>query len=197
MPALTRVRVGRRCALHRRRLPAAGLALLFLPQPAPGQEHGADPIVLDGYFQAVAEFFDVPRAEIDILHDWNLPPDEIPVALFVAERAGVSAEAAVAIWREGVDWSGILERYGIGVESLHLPLPQGTAAGALARVYSELERTPVKDWEEVELTADEVVAFVNLRLIAGVSGGEFEEALLLSAGDMSFVEIYAILLGLG
>lgn len=179
-----------------------GLILVVLPCQTRAQQRESSPIE-EGYFRAVAEYFEVPPAEIEILRDWQLPPDEIPVVFFVSERAGVSTEALVAMrrspaWSSTGGWSGVLGRYRIGVETLHVPLPQGAAAGMLQRVYDELGATPVRDWSGLELTSEEIVAFVNLHLLASVSAAEPEEILRLAgSGADGFVHVYGVLISRG
>ena len=63
------------------------MALASLAQGAAAQDR-PDPEA--AYLRAVAEFFRVPASEMEIMRDWRLPADEIPVVLFLANRAGVS-----------------------------------------------------------------------------------------------------------
>lgn len=144
----------------------------------------------DGYFRAVAGHFGVPRAEVDILRDWGLPAQEVPVVLFVAERAGVSPEALIAVWREGSSLEEILARYEVGVTALHFPLPEDAAAGVLERVYEALRATPVAEWDEVKLTANEAVAFVNLRMLIDIAGAGPVDILRLADEHEDFVDVY-------
>ena len=81
-----------------RRTAVVWVALALAVAGAEAQEPEAAQEV---YFRAVGEFFDVPSFELEILRDWSLPPDEIPVILFIAQRAGVLPEALVALRRGG------------------------------------------------------------------------------------------------
>ena len=128
------------------------------------------PQAVGAYFRAVGEYFGVTASEIDILGDWELPPEEIPVVLFVATRVGVSPEALVGLRRSGDGWGEIVKRYGLGADVLYLPIPQGASAGRLQGLYDHLSSTPVNGWGEVALDADAVVTLVNVRLLVHVSG---------------------------
>ncbi len=143
------------------------------------------------YFRAVASFFQVPRAEIAILSNWELPPDEIPVVLFMARRAGVSAEALVALRKSGRSWTDLAERYRIEARALHVPLPDRASAGTLAQVYERFRETPVAEWSTIRLGGADIVALVNVRVLAQSLGMRPEEIMQRTGSTATFVELYA------
>jgi hypothetical protein len=83
------------------------------------------------YLRAVARYFQLPEGEVSILAHWDLPADEIPVVLFVAQRAGVSAEALVALRESGRSWNQLAATYNIGANALHVPIRDPSMAGVL------------------------------------------------------------------
>lgn len=131
--------------------------------PLTAQENPQD---REAFFRAVGDFFQVSRAEMDILADWDLPAGEIPVALFVAQRAGVSPEALVALRRSGRSWSRLAAQYHLDASHFHVPLPEGTDAGPLARAYGEYRSRPPSEWSGVPLEDDEIITLVNLRVVS-------------------------------
>jgi hypothetical protein len=148
----------------------------------------------EAYFRAVAGFFGVPASEVAILGEWPLPPDEIPVALFIARRAGVSPEAVVALRRGGRSWVDLCARYHVDAAQLYVPLPDGASAGQLQTVYEHYRTVPVARWREVSLRDRDVVALVNLRLLAETLRMA-PEAILRSAGDGgSWADVYSQLI---
>ena len=124
-----------------RRTAVVWLALALVAAGAEAQEPDA---AQEAYFRAVAEFFDVPSFELEILRDWSLPPDEIPVILFIADRAGVVPEALVALRRSGESWARLAERYGVGAPELHVPVPDQAATGPLTSVYQSFRDLPAR-----------------------------------------------------
>lgn len=155
------------------------------------QEQGAD--ARDAYFRAVSEFFAMPASEVSILGDWHLPPEEIPVVLFVAHQVGVSPEALVALRRSGKGWSELTVRYHIGAAQFYVPLPDGAPAGMLQGVYDRYRAVPTPSWSEVTLNDADIVALVNLRLLAQTLHME-PERVLARARPGSWVQVYAQLL---
>ncbi len=150
-------------------------------QPEPG---------VDAYFRAVAEYFRLPESEVEILHDWRLLAEEIPVALFVASRAGVSPEALVALRRRGASWSDLAARYRVGADVFYVPLRAGAPAGPLEALYARFRETSPTQWSALPLSDEEIVALVNVRVIAQSTGRDPSEVLRRAADARSYVDVY-------
>lgn len=146
------------------------------------------------YLRAVAEFFGMPGTEVEILRDADIAADEIPVVLFVARRAGVSAEALVALRRSGSSWAELSSRYGVGPNALHIPLPDQASAGRLQSAYDRYRQTPTAEWGGLTLLDDDIVALVNVRLLSQTLGLSPAEVLDRAGTSASFVEIYGRLI---
>lgn len=143
------------------------------------------------YFRAVASYFQVPESEVGILaHGGDIPADEIPVVLFVARRGGVSAEAVAALRESGRSWTELAQRFGVGANALHVPLRDPSAAGTLSAAYQRFAATPMPQWSSLRLESDEIVALVNVRVLAQALGVE-PDAVARRTGAMSFVDLYA------
>jgi len=143
------------------------------------------------YFRAVAGFFSLPESEIAILSDWETPADEIPVVLFMARRAGVSPEALVALRSSGQSWTRLAGQYGVSAATLHVPIRDDASAGALSAVYVAFRGTPVSEWPGIPLSDSDIVALVNVRVLAQ-SLGLSPDAVLRDTGSApSFVQLFA------
>lgn len=146
------------------------------------------------YFRAVARYFQLPESEVEILANWDLPADEIPVLLFVARRAGVSAEALVALRESGRSWTELSDRYQIGARALHVPLHDVSSAGRLSGVYETFGNTPVDRWGDIRLSSDDIVALVNVRVLSQSLGMTPDDIARRTANSRSFVELYSQLI---
>ena len=167
------------------------LALALAAPPVGAQDTGAR----EAYFRAVAGYFDLPPAEIAILGDWQIPPDDIPVVLFIAARAGVSPEALVALRSSGASWTDLTRRYQINASQLHVPFSRPPSSGTLAAAYEQFVDRPVGQWGQISLTDDEIVALVNVRVLSTVLGTRPESVLERRATAGSFMELYARMIG--
>ena len=146
------------------------------------------------YLRAVARYFQMPESEVAILAHWDLSTDEIPVALFVARRAGVSAEALVALRESGRTWSSLAASYNVGATTMHVQLRDQSSAGVLSRAYESYRVTPVAEWSNIRLDDTEIVALINVRVLAESLRLAPDDVARHTGGSVSFVELYAQLL---
>lgn len=158
---------------------------------APAAAQGADGDGVAAYYRAVGEHFRVPANEIMILSEWRLPAEEIPVVLFVASRGGISPEAVVAHRRAGRGWGDVARRYRLDATSFHVPLDG--PAGSLAGAYEAYRSRPQPQWSGIELADSDIVALVNLRVLAEVLGTRPEAVLQARDGAGSWVGAYRTL----
>ena len=173
------------------RVAMAVTVLWGVAAPATAQE---GPAARQAYFRAVADFFQIPREESDILGEWDIPAGELPVALFVAGRAGVSPEALVALRRSGWSWPDLARRYHLDASHFHVPLSEGADAGVLAEAYQAYRSLQPRQWRTMALDDREVVTLVNLRLISQTLRMPAEEVLARVRTGVSWPGLYAELL---
>jgi hypothetical protein len=162
---------------------------------APAVEAQQQSALEQAYFRAVARYFQLPESELVILRNWDVPADEIPVLLFVARRAGVSSEALVALRESGRSWTDLSARYQIGARALHVPIHDTAATGRLGPLYATFSETPVDRWGTIPLSSEDIVALVNVRVLSQSLGLPPDDIMRLTADTLSFVELYARLIG--
>lgn len=148
----------------------------------------------EAYLRAVARYFQMPDGEVSILAHWGLAVDEIPVALFVARRAGISPEALVALRETGRTWTALVRSYNIGANSLHVPLRDPAAAGSLTPAYERFRDTPVPQWAAVQLSDGDIIALVNVRVLSQSLGVAPDDIARRTGTTATFVELYGRML---
>ena len=177
--------------------PLVGLTLTAVIACLAPQETLAqgDPGVRESYFRALGEHFEVPYQEVKIIGDWDLAPDEVPVVLFLARRAGVSSDALIGLRRTGRSWREVSTRFGLSPRTFHLNLPEGAPLGPLARVFQEFRSRPTDQWGQIELQDSELVALVNIRVLSEAVGVPPLRVLEAWSEAGSFMAAYPILRG--
>lgn len=153
--------------------PIPGISLLFCSLltavaaafgVAAGQE--LEPGARQAYYRAVADHFEVPIDEVEVLGEWGLDPDEVPVILFVSSRAGVSSDALVGMRKSGRSWNAVAHRFGLGSRSFHIVLPEDASLGLLSGAYEKFKSKPAREWDTIELEDLEIVSLVNLKVLS-------------------------------
>jgi hypothetical protein len=155
------------------RPPISGIRVFFVPLfvasallPSWLLAQELDPAAKAAYLHAVADHFQVPVEEVNLLGEWNLQTDEIPVVLFLADRAGVSSDALAVLHGNGEAWRNVAGRYGLGAGAFYVPLPEDGPFGILNRAYTEFRTRSQGEWNSVQLTDSEITALVNLRVLS-------------------------------
>jgi len=155
-----------------------------------------DPEVKDAYFRALAQYFEVPVDEVNILGDWDVAPDEVPVVLFIAGQAGVSPDALIGLRRGGHSWQGVARQLGMGSRSFHIPLPENEGLGSLGRAYGEFRARHPREWNRIELQDPDIIFMVNIRVLSEQVGVPPIRVLRVRDEAGSFAAGFARLLGL-
>jgi len=168
--------------------------LAALGAPSLSRAQAVDPAVRDAYFRAAGDYFSVPLQEVTIISGWGLHPDEVPVVLFLAQRAGVSPDALIGVRRGGRPWMEVASRFGLGPSAFHMPLPQDADLGPLTRAYGEFRRRPAGEWGQIRLEDGEVVALVNIRVLAEQTESAPVQVLEARGRAGTFVAAYPLLI---
>ena len=117
-----------------------------------------------------------------------------PVIVFPTSRGRFyqyEDSGAVAALREsGRGWTELAQRFGVGANALHIPLRDPASAGVLSAAYQRFAATPMPQWSTMRLEGDEIVALVNVRVLAQSLGVE-PDVVARRTGGMSFVDLYA------
>ena len=138
--------------------------LLSLPADVHGQRPGAGRPDEAAFLRAVAEHYGTPQREVAVLAQWQLDMAEIPVVLFVADRAGVSPDLVISQRRRGEGWMAIAGGYSVHAGDFHIPIDGDP--GSLAGAYERFAGRPAAEWHEVTLSDAEVVTLVNVRFLS-------------------------------
>lgn len=157
----------------RRGRPGAGGALAAVvlvlalvaggPAAAASQERSAE---VRAYLRSVAAHYEQDPAEVRVLVQGARSPAELPVALLVSRRAGISAEAVLALRRSGRSWADILVTYGLDAGAIHVPLREPPTRGALGEAYAAYGRRDRPAWPVIRLSDDAVVHLVHLGFLS-------------------------------
>jgi hypothetical protein len=67
---------------------------------------------LSSFFLSIGNYYRVPEREVVVVHDRRIPPEEIPVVFFVAQRAHVAPAVVVDLRRRGTTWANVAIHFG-------------------------------------------------------------------------------------
>ena len=178
--------------LHATILAVCLWASTSVPLSAQGRD-AADAVAARAlYVRSVARVFGIPPSEADLLTDWLRHPSELPVLLYVADRGGVPPDIVGSLRRSGASWQRVTTKLGLGPGIFHVEIGGADVAGVLARPVAEFARRPPAEWYLLALTDMEIVALVNVRVLAqAASVSASSMAVSLSAPAPDYLLAYA------
>ena len=68
---------------------------------------------LKSFYFAVGNYYHVPEREVIVIRERSIPPEEIPVVYFIAQRARVAPAAVVDFRLRGRSWWDVAVHFGV------------------------------------------------------------------------------------
>ena len=119
-----------------------------------------------GFYLAIGQYFHRPERDVMVVHERGLPDDEIPVAFFIAARAGVEPRVIIDLRLDGMRWIDICSRHRLSPEIFYVSVPVEVKGPPYGRAYGYYKKKPRKEWKSIVLADDDVVNLVNLRVMS-------------------------------
>ncbi len=122
---------------------------------------------LRGFYLAVGEYYRVPQREVVIVKERRIPPEEIPVVFFIAQKARISPAVVIDLRLRGKSWWDISIHYGLGPEIYYVPIPAHVKVGPpYGKAYGYYKTRPKEKWRTIVLNDADVVNLVNLKFVS-------------------------------
>ncbi|TCV89044.1 hypothetical protein [Sulfurirhabdus autotrophica] len=144
---------------------------------------------LNSFYFSMSEYYRVPQRDVIYIHERRIPDYDIPVVLFISQRARVSPSVIVNLRLSGNSWMDISLRYGIGPDVYYVPV-QNVYGAPYGRAYGYYQNRNRNEWNRIRLADDDVVNMVNLRFISERYGYPPEEVMRMRSSGRNFVTIH-------
>jgi hypothetical protein len=177
-------------------LPALLLTPAFGVDRAEAQTAFSVSASIGDFHVAVANYYRVPEREVIVIRERRIPDDEIPVVLFIAQRASVSPQRIIDLRLRGDSWWDISVRFGLGPEVYYVPV--AVAPGPpYGRAYGHYKKHPRNEWKAIRLEDEDVVNLVELRFLSEHYHVAPERIIEMRGRDRDFVAVHADVRGHG
>lgn len=139
----------------------------------------------------LGRYFHRPAEEIVVLERTRIPDDDMPVVMFLAERARVSATVIWSHRQGGMHWADIATRYGLGADIFYVALSINPGP-PYGRAYGHYRRVPRSHWHTIRLEDADIVNLVNLRFLSDYYGYPPERIVVWRSEGAPFVRIHDV-----
>jgi hypothetical protein len=143
---------------------------------------------LDHFYLSLGNYYNVPQQQVVVIRQRQIPDEQIPVVLFIAQRAHVEPQEVVELREEGFSWMDVALRFGIGPEAFYINV-NNASNSPYARPYGYYHRYNQKKWRHIRLTDDDIINYVNLRFLSENYHRTPDEVVRLRGQGHSFMEI--------
>lgn len=167
------------------------LAVLSLGAPAAHSETRMDIGAsfangdMSGFYFALGDYYRVPEREVIFIRERRIPDYDIPVVLFLAQRARVAPGAIMDLRLGGRSWMDISLHFGLGPDIFYVPARE-VYGPPYGHAYGHYKNKKRKDWHKIRLADHEVVDMVNLRFMSEHYGRPPEEIMRMRSGGKNF-----------
>jgi hypothetical protein len=168
---------------------------LLTPPGAPAQTAFSVSAHVGDFHVAVADYYRVPERDVIVIRERRIPDYEIPVAFFIAQRAGVVPSRIVDLRLRGDSWWDISVRFGLGAEVFYVPVAV-TPGPPYGRAFGHY-RKPRKHWNTIVLSDEDIVNLVELRFLSEHYGVPPERVIDARGRHADFVAVHAEVAGHG
>lgn len=171
-----------------------GMALLgwvFFASGAKAQVQfglSAGPNGVNDFYLSIGNYFNVPPAQVDVIRQRDVPNDQIPVVLFIAQRAHVEPQEVIELREEGFSWMEVALRFGIGPEAFYVNV-NNYAHTPYGHAYGYYRHYDKRRWRHIRLSDDDIVNLVNLRFVSEYSHHTPDEVVRLRGQGRTFIDI--------
>lgn len=100
---------------------------------------------LRSFYFAVGNYYQVPEREVVVVQQQALPPDEVPVVFYVAQRARVAPAVVVDLRRRGLSWADIAFHFRLDPDIYYF-----RGGPPYGKAYGYWKRHPPRDVEVID-----------------------------------------------
>jgi hypothetical protein len=141
--------------------------------------------------QVMGDFFQVPVPTIQRMEkDLPFPDLNLPVALFIAQRARVSVDLLISWRKAGQSWLHIAERLKLPPTIFFVAVPEGKIGPPYGRAYGHYWKHKKNRNYRIVLSDEEVADLVHLRIASSYFGLPPSQIVALRVEGKRFPHIY-------
>jgi len=141
------------------------------------------------YFNSVKNHFNLKTNEVDQVSKSGIIDEELPVVFFIAGRAKVAPAEIGRIHLEGQSWMDICGKYSIGAKDFYMIISTPTKSTIYGPIFDKYNKTPQRNWKNIEFTDDEIVNLVNLKMMSSLHDYSVYEIMAMRDYGKSFLRI--------
>lgn len=143
---------------------------------------------LRGFYLSVGDYYRVPYRDIVIIRERGIFYEEVPVVLFISQKARTAPSVIIDLRIRGRSWMDIIIHFGLSPEIFYVPV-RAVHGPPYGKAYGYYKNKPKKEWKRIVLDDDDIVNLVNLRFISKHYGYSPDNVIQMREKGKSFIDI--------
>lgn len=143
---------------------------------------------LRSFYLSVGDYYNVPQREVVVVHERNIPDEEIPVVFYIAKRAHVSPEEVAVYRRRGCSWMEVTRHYGLGPDIYGRTVV--VEGGPRGNAWGYYKHNKHRNVETVYVNDNDIVSYVNTRVVCDRYGCSQDDVHRLRNQGYGYVNIH-------
>lgn len=160
-----------------------------LPFLAPAQTAVSVAGSIGDFHFAVSNYYHVPQRELIAIRERRIRDEEIPVVLFIAQRAQVRPATVVDLRIGGRSWWDIAVHYRINPEVFYVPVV-GVPGPPYGKAWGYYKNKPRQQWGTIVLDDDDIVSLVNVKFLTEYHRTTSDRVIALRGRHADFVAVH-------
>lgn len=166
------------------------LIVFFAPQSHAGIDFGIsiDKNGISEFHLAISNHYKVEEKEIITVSKKRISNEELPIVFFLAKKAGVKSSVIIQMRLNGNSWQEVADRFKLKPDIFFIDL-KSNPGPPYGKAYGHYKNKSKNKREQIRLTDDDIVNFVNLKFITGHYGYDPATVIEMRSKGRGFVEI--------
>jgi hypothetical protein len=140
------------------------------------------------YHGDLGRFYGVPVGDVQKIKAMKIHDDELPVAMFIANRARVSPQSVAAMRLGGKSWLDVSVHFGLGPQSYYVPV-RTVSGPPYGKAYGYYRNKPRNQWGTIVLSDPDIINLANLRFLAEFHGMSPDRIVAMRSRGNNFIHI--------
>lgn len=117
------------------------------------------------YYESIGRYYSVTADEVLKISRAGISDEDLPVVFFIADRAKAEPGRIAQAFLGGTSWMDVCRNHSLYASDFYLIVSGKVTSRNYGPTFAKFKNTPEPEWKEIELTNDEIVNLVNLKLM--------------------------------
>jgi len=143
---------------------------------------------LSNFYLSVEDYYHAPMQQIEVIHRYGIPDEEIPVVYFIARHSRYEPIEIVRMRQRGDSWTAISDRCGVSRDVYYVP-EEGRSGPPYGNAYGYHRNHGNGRWKHDNFSDDDLIRGANVHFLADRYNCGAPEVIRMRSAGRNYVDI--------